>query len=200
MAVEKTATLDANGLAKSSGSMMVYNFNIETGEYTGSSLEFLAQGVGIPAHSSFNAPPACESGKVCLFRDGGWQQITDHRGETVYNIETGEAFTLLQPGDYPDGCTPLKPVTIFDKWDGSAWVTDQAAQLEAAVTALKAEKSQRISEVGSITQTLQTQLMLGIITDPDKALLLAWMEYLQAVQAVDVSATSEINWPSRPEN
>lgn len=48
------------------------------------------------------------------------------------------------------------------------------------------------------TQAWQAQLMLGIITDADKALLTAWMKYYQQVQAVDISKAPDITWPEQP--
>ncbi|MDU6431691.1 MAG: tail fiber assembly protein [Pantoea sp.] len=199
MTTETIVTLDANGLAEISGILSVYNFEPDTGVFTGSSQEFLAQGVGIPAHSTSDAPPDDVKGMVCLFRNGKWQQVADHRGETVYSKATGAAVVVTQPGGYPDDTTTLKPATKFDTWGGAAWVTDAAAQREAAVAASQTEKNSRISEAGSITQVWQTQLALGIITDADKVSLTAWMKYLQAVQAVDVSGAPDISWPDKPQ-
>jgi hypothetical protein len=49
-----------------------------------------------------------------------------------------------------------------------------------------------------VTQAWQTQLILGIITDGDKESLTKWMQYVQAVQAIDESDAPEINWPEKP--
>lgn len=118
MAAENTVTLDENGLAQVSGILTVFNFEAATGLYTGSSQEYVTQGVGIPANSTTDAPPGTISGKVSVYRGGRWQQIADHRGETVYSKATGEAVTVAQPGEYPDDTTLLKPATPFDKWGG----------------------------------------------------------------------------------
>ena len=64
----------------------------------------------------------------------------------------------------------------------------QIAEAEAKKQALIAEASQK-------TQMWQTQLMLGIITEEDKASLKEWMLYVQEVQAVDVSIAPDIEWP-----
>lgn len=199
MTIEKNVALDAEGLATSAGSFTVYNYQPLTGLYNGSSQEYLVQGLGIPAHSTSYAPPANVSGKVCVFTNGQWKQVEDHRGETVYSIATGEAVTVTLPGEYPAGTTLLKPATAFDKWGGAAWVTDTAAQRQAIIDAAQAEKNARVSEAGSVTQVWQTQVALGIIIDTDRASLIAWMKYLQAVQAVDVSTAPDIDWPVRPQ-
>lgn len=199
MVSEKNVTLDKEGLATSSGYLTVYNFDPETGLYTGSSQEILAKGVGIPAHSTAEAPLTGVAGKVSVFRGGVWQQVADHRGETVYSTATGEAITITLPGDYPAGTTLLKPATVFDKWDGIAWVKDTAAAQQAAISAADTEKAARISEANSVTQAWQTQLMLGIIADGDKALLTKWMQYIQAVQAVNTQDAPDIDWPQKPQ-
>ncbi|MEY1422450.1 tail fiber assembly protein [Morganella morganii] len=65
------------------------------------------------------------------------------------------------------------------------------AEAEAKKQALIAEASQK-------TQLWQTQLMLGIITEEDKASLKEWMLYVQEVQAVDPSLGAAVVWPTPP--
>jgi len=192
-------TLDKNGLAKSAGTLTVYNFDAVSGEFTGSNDEYLAQGVGLPANACITAPPAAEAGSVALYLNGSWQVIADHRGETVYSVNGGSAVLITVPGDYPADTTPLKPATIWDKWDGVEWVTDTDAQRKAEVSRVATEKSALINEANGITQAWQTQLLLGIITDSDKALLTAWMRYLQTIQNIDITEPKSIIWPGKPE-
>ncbi|MCH9270161.1 tail fiber assembly protein [Pantoea ananatis] len=198
MAAKKNITLDSDGLAVTSGTLTVYSFDPATGEYTGAADEYLAQGVGIPAHSTDVAPPQSASGKACVFQGGSWQQVADRRGEIVYSTATGAPVLVTLPGDYPAGTTQLKPQTPFDTWGGVAWVTDTAAQQRAAVATAEAEKGSRISEAGSVTQVWQTQLALGIISADDKAQLTAWMRYIQQVQATDTASAPDISWPEKP--
>jgi len=192
-------TLDKNGLAKSAGTVTVYNFNAISGEFTGSSDEFLAQGVGLPANACIIAPPATEAGRVALYRDGSWLAVADHRGETIYSVTDGAAILIDAPGDYPAETTPLEPATVWDKWDGKKWVTDTTAQRDALISKALREKSAMISEANGLTQAWQTQLLLGIITEEDKASLTEWMKYIQEVQAVNVTDTPDIIWPQKPE-
>jgi len=192
-------TLDKNGLAKSAGTLTVYNFDALTGEFTGSSNEFLAQGVGLPANACITAPPDAEAGHVMLYRDESWLAVADHRGETVYSVADGAAVLINTPGDYPADTTPLKPATVWDKWDGEIWVTDKDAQQAEVMSDAGKKKSALISEANVITQAWQTQLLLGIITEEDKAALTKWMKYIQAVQVVDLQAAPDISWPLKPE-
>lgn len=70
---------------------------------------------------------------------------------------------------------------------------------EQHVLIAEEKKQQLIDEANQKTQMWQTQLMLGIITDEDKASLTEWMLYVQKVQAVDTSTAPDIIWPEKPE-
>lgn len=60
------------------------------------------------------------------------------------------------------------------------------------------QKARLMADANKKTQAWQTQLMLGMISDEDKKSLIAWMEYVQKVQAVDVSLAPNITWPDQP--
>lgn len=192
-------TLDNNGLAKTAGTLTIYNFDAVSGEFTGSSDEFLAQGVGLPASACIIAPPATEAGFVPVNHDGNWQVVADHRGETVYSITDGTAILIDALGDYPAGITLLEPATTWDKWDGEKWVTDLAAEKAAVIREAGERQAALISEANTITQAWQTQLHLEMITDTDKASLVAWMKYIQDVQAVNVEEAPAMTWPPKPQ-
>lgn len=191
-------TLDKNGLAKSAGTLTIYNFDAVTGEFTGSSNEFLAQGVGLPANACITAPPDAEAGHVMLYRDESWLAVADHRGKTVYSVADGAAMLINALGDYPADTTLLKPATAWDKWDGTKWVKDAEAEREAKIIAVEKERSTRIAEANSVSAAWQAQLLLGIISEDDKERLTAWMAYVQKIQRVDVLSTPYVTWPDRP--
>lgn len=192
-------TLNAEGLTTQSGIVRVYNYHPDTGEFTAATDEYLMAGVGIPANATTIAPLDVTEGKTCAFSDNGWVLLEDHRGEKVYSTTTGLEVAISALGDYPASVTKLAPTTSFDKWDGTQWVTDKAAQQASGVNAAVKTKAALISEANSITQAWQTQLLLGIITDADKATLTRWMTYVQAVQAVDTTVAPAIKWPDKPE-
>ena len=193
------AMLDKNGLAKANVTLTVYGYDALTGEFTGAVEEFLAQGVGLPACACLTAPPDAQAGTVAVYQDGIWQRVPDHRGETVYPVSGGAPVKITAPGDYPADTTTQAPATAFDKWDGGKWVTDSDAQQQSLLDAAANEKSARMSEANYATQAWQTQLSLNIITDSDKASLVAWMKYLQKLQSVDISTAPDVNWPCRPD-
>ncbi|WOZ89096.1 tail fiber assembly protein [Morganella morganii] len=70
---------------------------------------------------------------------------------------------------------------------------------EQLIAEAEAQKRIFIAEANQKTQLWQTQLMLDIITDEDKASLTEWMLYVQKVQAVDTSTAPDIIWPEKPE-
>ncbi|MBI9734595.1 tail fiber assembly protein [Escherichia coli] len=197
----KEITLDENGFATEAGFITVYNYNGETREYLSSTVEYLAVGVGLPANSCTDAPGESKQGfAVCRTADfTAWEYVADHRGETVYSTETGESEIVSLPGDYPEGTTTLAPATPYDTWNGSEWVTDTEAQHAADVEAAEQQKTALLLEAKATISLWQTELQLGIISDEDKASLIAWMNYIKAVQAVDTSKAPDITWPDKPE-
>jgi hypothetical protein len=191
-------TLDNDGLAKSAGTLKVYNFDAVSGEYTGTTDEYLLPGVGIPANACTSVPPSVATGQVVIFRNGSWVTEPDHRGETIYSVVDGSEVMVTETGEYPSDTTTLKPSSVFDVWNGKKWVTDADALRAANVAEAARHKAELISQANSATQAWQTQLSLGIITDADKVLLTVWMQYIQMLQAVDVSTAPDISWPQMP--
>jgi hypothetical protein len=195
------AALNKNGIATKGGEITVYNFDVITGEYLSETVELLVVGVGIPASSCTDAPPAEKKGfAVCrTAASDGWEYIEDHRGETVYSTETGQPVGITAPGSYADGVTVSAPSTPFDRWNGQAWVMNKEAQQEMQVRHAGQTKAGLLSEAQSTISLWQTGLQLGIISDEDKASLITWMTYIQALNAVDISTAPDIDWPLMPE-
>lgn len=55
-------------------------------------------------------------------------------------------------------------------------------------------------DVDAVTSDWRIALMLGDISDADKASLSEWMAYKKEVKAVDVSGAPDISWPESPAN
>lgn len=70
---------------------------------------------------------------------------------------------------------------------------------EEAVSYAEQQKTALLLEAQATISLWQTELQLGIISDEDKASLIAWMNYIKAVQAVDTSKAPDITWPDKPE-
>lgn len=195
------AVLNKENIATAAGDITVFNYDSVTREYLFSTVEYLAVGVGIPAASCTDAPGE-EKASYAICRTAelsGWEYIVDHRGEDVFSTETGEAVAITSLGDYPENTTTLAPSTPYDTWNGSEWVTDTEAQHAADVAAAEQQKAALLVDAQATISPWQAELQLGIISDEDKASLIAWMNYIKAVQAVDTSAAPDINWPEKPE-
>lgn len=194
------AVLNKKGTATTAGYITIFNYHGRTREFLCSSVEYLASGVGIPANSCTDAPGENRPGFViCRRADGaGWEYVADHRGETVYSTKTGARVTISAPGDYPDDITPAAPATPYDRWSGSEWVTDKAAQQAAAVASAENQKQALLQQAQSTISIWQTELQMEIISEENKARLLAWLNYIKTLQAVDTSAAPAVSWPEKP--
>lgn len=194
------AVLNSEIIATKAGNITVYNYDGKTREYISTSNEYLAIGVGIPAYSCLDAPGTSKAGyTICRSVDlKSWEYVSDHRGEIVYNTETGESKEITAPGDYPENTTTIAPLTPYDKWDGEKWVTDINAQHVAEVEAAEQQKSVQLLFAKEKIILWQTELQLGIISDEDKEKLISWVNYIKAVQAVDTQKAHNIIWPKKP--
>ena len=197
------AELNKELIATVAGNITVFNYDGETREYLSSSVEYLAQGVGIPANSCIDEPGEKKEGfAICRTADfTAWEYVADHRGETVYSTETGEALAITVPGDYLENTTTVAPATSYDTWNGSEWVTDMEAQNAGNVAAVKAEKQYRIDQANVYMNSKQWpgKAAIGRLKGEELDQYGLWLDYLDALEAVDTSNAPDINWPVPPE-
>ena len=72
-------------------------------------------------------------------------------------------------------------------------------------TLAELERQQRLDEANSMTADWRVELMLGSVTEADKASLTAWMAYIRELKALEFSHVTDeesynaIAWPDRPE-
>ncbi|EPK8200429.1 tail fiber assembly protein [Morganella morganii] len=107
-------------------------------------------------------------------------------GDAVYQEFTaGKAGMIMTPD--PGKKQPMK------------WVPIPPPTKDQLIEQAETQKQYLIAEVNAETQLLQTKLALGRIKDNEKALLNAWLDYLDELEAVDVSTAPDIIWPVKPE-
>ncbi|EFL5723650.1 TPA: tail fiber assembly protein [Escherichia coli] len=196
------AVLNSEFIATKAGNITVYNYDGETREYISASTEYLAVGVGIPAYSCLDAPGTYKAGyTICRSVDlNSWEYVPDHRGEIVYNTETGDAKEITAPGDYPENTTTIAPLTPYDKWDGEKWVTDTEAQHSAAVDAVEAQRQSLIDTAMASISLIQLKLQAGRnLTQSETSRLNTVLDYIDAVTATDTSTAPDVIWPELPE-
>ncbi|ELB3891416.1 tail fiber assembly protein [Morganella morganii] len=88
----------------------------------------------------------------------------------------------------------MKPMSDKEYWE----YINPPMTKEQLIAEAEVKKQMLISDANQKTQMWQTQLMLGIIAEEDKASLKEWMLYVQEVQTVDTSTAPDIDWPVKP--
>ncbi|MBE2895562.1 DUF4376 domain-containing protein [Pasteurellaceae bacterium HPA106] len=127
---------DEQGFALESGHVTAYRVD-ELGLYSHSEQEFVSVGTGLSAGAYLDAPPEPKP-HFAIRRtedDTAWEYIADHRGETVYYTETGEAIQITAVGDYPENTTTIARPSDCYEWQGDGWVLnpEKQAQQKAVV-------------------------------------------------------------------
>ncbi|WP_347003874.1 tail fiber assembly protein [Enterobacter roggenkampii] len=174
---------DKNGNATETHIATVSGFDPVTGEHIATYEVRIFAGTGIPGFSTLSLAPAKESGYAYCWNGSSWQKVIDLRNSIVYEKSTGDQVTVKTLGPLDDSLTVMPTPEELHK---------------NAVREAENRKAQLLAEAAQYTRDWQTDLLLGIITDEDKARLIAWMNYIKAVQAVDTSKAPDITWPTPP--
>ncbi|WP_250309003.1 tail fiber assembly protein [Escherichia coli] len=192
---------DENGLAIQSGDVRCFYYDSATGEYTGWSDEYINIGVSMPGNSTDIDPGEDVPCEVAVFGGEEWSWQEDHRGETVFSTADSSHVTVDYIGEIRDGFTTAAPATPYDKWDGEKWITDIEVQHAANVVTAEAEKQSRTDQVNDYMNKKQWpgKAALGRLKDTEKEQYNQWLDYLDALEAVDTSSAPDINWPLSPE-
>lgn len=196
-----TAILDNAGISIMAGWLTVYAVEPIQKEFTQTSLEYLPVGVGLPALSYADKPAVLPDTGFALVRNeegSAWVFIEDHRKDVVYNTKTGECQPVIKLGALPLGVTTQAQSTQYDKWNGSAWVTDTVAQQDAKVSVAKSELAERQRVATIAIAPLDDAVTLGMATDSEQRLLQAFKTYRVLLSRINVESDKEIIWPEIP--
>lgn len=93
---------------------------------------------------------------------------------------------------------PAGKVRVAGKDGLPAWEDIPPPTKEQLIEQAEAKKQALIAEVNTETEMLRVKLALGRIKDDEKVLLNAWLDYLDELEAVDVSTAPDIIWPVKP--
>lgn len=118
------------------------------------------------------------------YRSYGWSK----------DLWGGATIPVEVPGDFSGGNKTYDPET-------GIWTADLIAPHDYVAEAT-AQKNELLALYKSTTENWNTDLMLGDISDDDRAKLVAWRNWRKAVEAVDTSAASEeapVEFPAPPE-
>ena len=127
-----------------------------------------------------------------------WEYVPDHRGETVYSIDTGNPEEITVLGDYPENTTTIAPLTPYDKWDGEKWVVDTEAQHSAAVEAAETKRQSLIDTAMASISLIQLKLQAGRkLTQAETTQLNSVLDYIDELNAMDLTTAPDLNWPEK---
>lgn len=80
------------------------------------------------------------------------------------------------------------------------WVDIQAPTKEELIQNAKNERHRLLKNADTVMLDWRTELLLGEISDTNRAKLSAWLAYKNEVKSADVTADPEnVNWPVPPE-
>lgn len=191
------AVFDSNFIATQAGSVQVFHFDSNSREFIGIEDIYVPLGVGIPAFTCLDEPPVQNEYQVAVRSEDNsfWSVTDDFRGIPAYDLQTLASHVINELGPIPDTVTTSAPSTPYDKWDGSAWVTDADAQHIADIAAADLQKKQMITQVSGDISILQDAVNLNMATDDEKSRLTALQAYRVQLNRVDTSFAPNIVWP-----
>ncbi|TDB61665.1 tail fiber assembly protein [Photorhabdus khanii] len=197
-----SAILGKDGLAEKPGWLTIYHAAPTSREFLGATLEYLMEGVGLPASSYPEAPkfPDSHDMAVCRSADGKyWEIVPDYRGKIAYNTLTQAQIEITEIGELPGTMTFKKPDTDYDKWNGKEWVVDKDLLKSHQINEAKQQQAARLQQANETLSLLQDSVDLEVATDSEKAALLEWKKYRVLLSRVDTSQAPDVEWPEVPE-
>ena len=103
-------------------------------------------------------------------------------------------------GKVPTSLTKKAPASLYDKWDGKKWVTDQTAKDEALKKEVLAQRDSLLAMATDKTAPLQDAVDLDMATYEEAASLKAWKKYRVLLIRIEQQAgfPDSIEWPIFP--
>lgn len=119
----------------------------------------------------------------------------------IVYAKVGDSFQQVG-GGCPAGfiqMNGLRPDGDYIAAEGGEWVPAPPPSQEELIALAQAEKNKKLDYAHGKTSFWIAELQLGIISDSDKAELIRWMNYIKALNVIDVSAAPDIDWPTSPD-
>ncbi|ECT9573668.1 tail fiber assembly protein [Salmonella enterica] len=184
-------------MSEQAQTIKIFNLRSDTNEFIGAGDAYIPPHTGLPANCTDVSPPEIPASHIAVFDAEAetWSLKEDHRGETVYDIATGNQVYISDPGPLPENVTSVSPDGKYQKWDGKAWVKDEAAVAAARLREAEGTKSRLLLMASGKIAPLQDAVDLDEATDKEKASLLAWRKYRVLVNRLD---TTNPDWPYVP--
>ncbi|ECD1913677.1 tail fiber assembly protein [Salmonella enterica subsp. enterica serovar Bovismorbificans] len=184
-------------MSEQAQTIKIFNLRSDTNEFIGAGDAYIPPHTGLPANCTDIAPPDIPASHIAVFDAGTqtWSLREEHRSETVYDTTTGNQIYISAPGPLPENVTSVSPDGEYQKWDGKAWVKDEAAETAARLREAEGTKRRLLQMASGKIAPLQDAVDLGIATDDEKAQLDEWKKYRVLVNRVD---TANPDWPDVP--
>ena len=176
----------------------VFNLRADTKEFIGTSDAYIQPFTGLPANSTDIEPPACPADSVAIFdlNKKEWSIQENHRGQMVYNTETGQPVYIERPGPLPEKTTTMPKPGDFYVWNGKVWKLDEKASHAAAVASAEEQKAFLINAAQQSISVLQTKLLMDReLSDAEKEKVNKTLNYIDEVTAVITDSAPDIEWP-----
>lgn len=120
-----------------------------------------------------------------------------------YNAWPADAVELTEAevAEFSSGTPPAGKMLGADSTGMPAWLDVPPPTHEEQIEEADAKKQQRIEQVNSYMSSKQWpgKAAMGRLTDEEKVKYNAWLDYLDALEAVDTASVPDINWPDEPE-
>lgn len=194
------AKFDNNGFCIQAGVITVSHFDPATRVFTGQSSEYIPEGVSLPGFAVPDSPPEEKAGYAIVWNgaDKAWEYVEDYRGKTVWNTTSRATSVIVLPGAIADGYTLLPPLTLYDEWDGSAWVTNITEQKNALISEARENKSVLARRAADEISWRQDAVNLNEATEDEISALKKWQLYRVELNRVDLTSGT-ILWPEIPD-
>lgn len=103
-------------------------------------------------------------------------------------------------GPLKEGFVAAEPLSMFDKWDGNKWIKNIEAEHTALVFDAELQKQYLITQANDYINRKQWpgKAVMVRLSDTEKAQYSLWLDYLDALEVVDISSAPDINWPASP--
>ncbi|MFS3650278.1 tail fiber assembly protein, partial [Escherichia coli] len=95
--------------------------------------------------------------------------------------------------------TTKQPATPWDTWNGEAWVTDTERQRAEELEVARQQRQERVDQAMRSIDLINLKLRAGRSMTPEEtAKLNAVLDYIDELNALDISTEPEISWPETP--
>lgn len=150
---------------------------------------------------------------IYLISDDGqdWYECQKKYKDNTLKVEYSANGTIVRASRDVSRLCPYNASVIEIEFDGELDIrqyyvsNDKVVRKDAKILAQEAKqetdriKQALISDAQQRMQTLHTKLVLGRINKTEQQQLNQWLDYIDAIEAVDTPTAPDIQWPEQPQ-